>query len=96
MYDTQQHEMQLEIRQPSGAEEWYCPTCGRRILLEVSPTYGMTIIEPGDTYARHSGSHGGLRIGPVQVAQQDAERDEVSEESLRPWIRALEDLNLRE
>jgi hypothetical protein len=54
----------------------------------------MVIVEPGDPYARHSGSTGGLRIGSVQVAQRDADLDEVSEESLRPWIKALEDLDL--
>jgi len=94
MYELQQHEMRLETTHPSGAEEWYCPTCGRCILLRCPPTNEMIILEPGDQYARHSGSTGGLRIGPVQVAQRDAERDEVSEESLRPWIEALEDLNL--
>ncbi len=94
MYETQKHEMQLETTHPSGAEEWYCPTCGRRILLRLPPTNEMIIVERGDQYASHSGSTGGLRIGPVQVAQRDAERDEISEESLRLWIKALEDLDL--
>jgi DNA-directed RNA polymerase subunit RPC12/RpoP len=90
----QQHEMTLNKTYPSGAEEWYCPTCGRRILLRVPPTDGMTIIEPGDRHVSHSGSTGGLRIGAVQVAQRDAEPDEISEESLGPWIKAFEDLDL--
>ncbi len=94
MNEQEQHEMQLEAAYPSGAEEWWCPTCGRRILLRLPPTNEMIVVEPGDQYARHSGSKGGLRIGTVQVAQRDAERDEVSEESLRPWIKALEDLDL--
>ena len=94
MNNLEQHEMRLETTHPSGAEDWYCPTCGRRILLRLLPTNEMIIVEPGDKYARHSGSKGGLRIGMVQVAQRDAERDEVSEESLRPWINALEDLDL--
>jgi len=94
MNEQQQHEMVLEKTYPAGAEDWYCPTCGRRILLRVPPTNEMIIVEPGDKYARHWGSNGGLRIGAVQVAQRDAERDEVSEESLRIWINALEDLHL--
>lgn len=94
----QQHEMVLEVTHPSGAEGWYCPTCGRRILLQVPPNNQMVIVEPGDQYASHSGSRGGLRIGRVQVALRDEELDEasgeVSEESLRPWIKALEELDL--
>ncbi len=96
MYETQQHEMQLETTHPSGAEEWYCPTCGRRILLRVPSTTAMIILEPGDQSAIHSGSTGGLRIGVVQVAQRDAEPAEVPEESLHLWSKALEDLDLGE
>ena len=92
--NEQHHEMVLEMTHPSGMQGWYCPTCGRRILLSVPPNDEMVIVEPGDQYVRHSGSTGGLRIGPVQVAQRDAEGDEVSEESLRPWIKALENLDL--
>lgn len=92
--NEQHHEMVLEMTHPSGMQGWYCPICGRRILLRVPPTNEMVIVEPGDRYARHSGSTGGLRIGTVQVAQRNADLDEISEESLRPWIKALEDLDL--
>lgn len=87
----QQHEMILEMTHPSGLQGWYCPTCDRRILLGVPPSGEMIIVEPGNHYVSHSGSTGGLRIGRVQVAQ---EKDhEIPEESLRPWIKALEDLD---
>jgi len=92
MYESGQHEMNLEATYPSGAEEWYCPTCGRRILLRLPPNNEMIIVEPGDQSASHSGSIGGLRIGPLQVAHREG--DQVSEESLGPWIRALKDLDL--
>jgi hypothetical protein len=54
----------------------------------------LVIVEAGDQYASHSGSTGGLRIGAVQVGERDEEFEEVSEESLRPWIEALENLDL--
>ena len=92
--NEQHHEMVLEMTHHSGMQVWYCPTCGRRILLRVPPNNEMVIVEPGDQYVSHSGSTGGLRIGPVQVAERDQEFDDVSAESLRPWIRALEDLDL--
>jgi hypothetical protein len=90
----QQHEMVLENTHPSGAEEWYCPTCGRRFLMQWPPAYEMIVLEPGDQYAQHSGGKGGLRIGGLQVEQENAESDDVSEERLRPWIKALENLDL--
>lgn len=88
--NQQHHEMVLEMTHASGMQGWFCPTCGRRILFLVPPNDEMVIVESGDLYATHSGSTGGLRIGEVQVT----ESDEISEESLRPWIKALEDLDL--
>lgn len=90
--NEQQHEMVLEMRHPSGMQGWYCPSCGRRILLLVPPNNGMIIVEAGDRYASHNGSTGGLRVGAVQVTQRD--EHDISEESLRPWIKALENLDL--
>jgi len=54
----------------------------------------MVIVEPGDQYASHSGSIGGLQIGVVQAAERDEGPEEVPEERLRPWIKALENLDL--
>ena len=87
----QHHEMILEMTHASGMQGWYCPTCGRRILLYVPPNNDMVIVETGDPYANHSGSMGGLRINAVQAKERD---EEVSEERLRPWIKALENLDL--
>jgi hypothetical protein len=92
MDELVQHEMQLGETYSTGAEEWYCPTCGRRILLNLPPANDLLILEPGDQHAGHSGSRGGLRIGPVRETHR--EDDDVSDESLVPWIRALEDLDI--
>lgn len=92
--NEQHHEMVLEMTHASGMQGWFCPTCGRRILLVVPPNNGMVIVEPGDQYASHSGSTGGLRVASVQVAERDEELNEISEESLRPWIKAIEKLDL--
>ena len=92
--NQEQHEMVLKQMHPTGAEEWYCPTCGRRFLMQWPPAYEMVILEVGDQYAQHSGSIGGLRIGSAQAAQGEPKSDEISEKSLRPWIKALEDLDL--
>jgi len=47
--------MILDKAHTSGAEEWACPACGRRFLVEWSP-YCMIVVEPGDPSARHRGS----------------------------------------
>ena len=92
--NEQHHEMVLEMTHPSGMQGWYCPTCGRRILFLVPPNGEMVIVEPGDPSATHSGSTGGLRIGAIEVTKRAEEPEEISEESLRPWIKALENLDL--
>jgi len=56
----------------SGAEEWVCPTCGRRMLLRWPPNYEKLILEHGDEAAIHVGGKGGLRIGQVAVAPAPA------------------------
>jgi hypothetical protein len=52
----------------SGAEEWICPTCGRRMLLRWPPHYEKVILDHGDEAAIHVGGKGGLRVGQVAVA----------------------------
>jgi hypothetical protein len=52
------HEMMLEARYDSGAEEWYCPMCGQRILITWGDNFQKTILEVGDSFALHSGSRG--------------------------------------
>ena len=92
MPEPEQHEMQLEATHSTGAEEWYCPACGRRFLVQWAPVYSMIIIEPGDQYARHSGSTGGLHIGSSQV-DQDNEALSVDDSSLAPWLAWLEEVD---
>jgi hypothetical protein len=72
----------------SGAEEWVCPTCGRRMLLRWPPNYEKLILEYGDEAAIHVGGKGGLRVG--QVAATPASVDEVPvvevPEAERQWL----------
>ena len=78
MMPEQHHEMQLETKHPSGAEEWYCPTCGRRFLMHWPPEYKRVVLEVGDEFAIHSGGIGGLNMSPPLV--DEAEATDLSEE----------------
>ncbi|MEV0668328.1 hypothetical protein ACIBI3_19125 [Actinomadura luteofluorescens] len=53
MYRT--HELRRVRTGETGLEEWACPTCGRRLLLQWPPRYHKTIVEPGDERACHIG-----------------------------------------
>ncbi|MEV4007880.1 hypothetical protein [Actinomadura sp. NPDC049753] len=53
MYRT--HELRRVQTGETGLEEWACPTCGRRLLLQWPPRYHKTIVEPGDERACHIG-----------------------------------------
>lgn len=67
------HVMILECTHPSGAEEWYCPTCARRILMQWPPNYRKIILEEGDESAIHSGGKGGVSMGGVQINKDPQE-----------------------
>jgi hypothetical protein len=81
--------MFLETTHPSGAEEWACPTCGRRMLLNWQPQFEKIILQTGDQYARHRGSAGGLEVGPVVVGDGPSH-----DENLEVWEKGLDDLDL--
>ena len=90
--NEQQHEMILEETHSSGAEEWYCPICGRRMTITWHP-WKKIILEPGDIYAAHSASKGGLQIGSLQITQANddsppsATEPFVEDPYLAPWLR---------
>ena len=94
--NEQQHEMVLEKTHRSGAEEWYCPTCGRVLLVSWEPRFMKTVLRIGDETAIHSGGKGGLQMGRVRVAtvdndvlQQDPELP-VDDMWLVPWMEWME------
>jgi hypothetical protein len=77
----QQHEMLLDKSYPSGAEEWYCPICERRFVVQWPPKYKRVVLNGGDEYAAHSGGKGGLTMGAVQI-QPSKESSPPPEEDL--------------
>lgn len=95
MVEQEYHEMLLDSVHPSGAEEWYCPTCGRRFLMQWPPAYNKVILEAGDESAIHSGGKGsgaGDATGcefHTELPQAEALRpDEL--EALQPWMEWME------
>jgi hypothetical protein len=64
----QKHVMILNGCAESGAEEWACPDCGRRVLLRWPPEYERLVLEHGDETAIHVGGKGGVQIGGLEVS----------------------------
>lgn len=97
--NEQQHEMFLETTHLSGAEEWYCPMCGRRMLINWEPKFKKIVLEIGDDYAIHNGGKGGLKAGsmqarPVDVLAPEDESPSLNEDfRLRPWIQWLNEVD---
>ena len=69
--EEEKHTMILQTTHQSGAEEWYCPICGRRLLMQWPPNYKKIILEAGDEYAIHSGGKGGVQIKGVDAGRSD-------------------------
>ena len=81
---SEQHEMVLSGTTDSGAEEWACPTCGRRIVFRWPPNYEKLVLEYGDANAVHVGGKGGLRVGGVAVIPAAATEVPAAEHD---WLR---------
>ena len=98
MHEQQEHEMVLETTHSSGAEEWYCPTCGRRMAITWQP-WRKIILEPGNIQATHSGSKGGLHLStsPIDPDRRDdlpsATEPSLEDPYLAPWVRWLEKMD---
>lgn len=89
MAHADQHMMQLDKTYDSGAEEWVCPVCERRFIVQWPPAYKKIILNPGDEYAFHSGGKGSILMGTPQVQDSQA-----GEPMLAPvWMEAIEALD---
>ncbi len=106
MFNESHHEMHLTTVYSSGAEEWRCPVCERRILLQWPPHHHKMILNPGDANAVHTGARSGSRRAEQLPADLiDAEHsgmiDPLANDSLeygpdmltdelRPWVQWLQ------
>ena len=65
MVDNERHTMVMVNKDGAGAEEWFCPTCGRRFVMHWPPEFKRTILEPGDENVFHVGAVGFAESGPL-------------------------------
>jgi hypothetical protein len=83
------HEMVFEKTHLSGVEEWYCPSCGRRFLVQWPPSYKMVVLEPGEKDTRHNLSKINSQRGTLQNTPAE-EPEPIDEFRLIPWLKWME------
>jgi hypothetical protein len=93
--NQEHHQLVLEKTYSTGAEEWHCPTCGRRFVMIWSPSYKRIILESGDEYAVHSGGKGipGMVVPQLGVELNNASQDNETfqeDQSMAPWLDWME------
>jgi hypothetical protein len=95
------HEMILEKKHSSGADEWFCPACGRRMLISWKPKFRRTILEAGETNVAHVGFRinipvvGNLTLPFVEGSPSfeyfETLDMDIDETRLIPWISWVEE-----
>ncbi len=68
-----QHQMVVKNTFPTGAQEWYCPTCGRHFIIQWPPNYKRIVLDEGDEQASHTGGAGGVSMGLSETKPEEAE-----------------------
>jgi hypothetical protein len=72
-YPGNSHHMNLVRRSETGAEEFHCPQCGRRFVIQWAPSYKQIVLELGDEGAPHTYSMDGLTWLANRIAQESYE-----------------------
>jgi hypothetical protein len=68
--------MQLQQSFPSGAQEWLCTTCQRRVVIEHGASRVKIIaLDRGDEQVIHSTGSGGLSIAASRARESDGVPD---------------------
>lgn len=90
--EYESHQMLLQTEYQTGAEEWWCPTCGRRFVAQWTPKYKRIILNEGNSQAAHAGGKGEVQMLGVEIAEPDAAAREA--QRLEPWSNWAESVDL--
>jgi hypothetical protein len=100
MNTEDQHQMIVMGTYPTGAQEWYCPTCGRHLILQWPPNYKRIILDEGNAQAVHAGGTcesilGLENIHPARpedaIEDKPGATDFQEDPYLLPWLRWIGD-----
>lgn len=68
-----QHVMVMAKEFEDGAQEWACPTCGRRFIMQLIPRFKRIVLVAGNEEIFHAGGSNGLNIGTATVERAHEE-----------------------
>jgi hypothetical protein len=83
----EQHEMVHEGTDPSGAEAWRCPRCGRHFIVRWPPDYDRLVLEAGDESATHLGRKGEVSLRRMEATPASGDPPGAAEDAWRRWLR---------
>ncbi|GAA5056010.1 hypothetical protein HNP84_006335 [Thermocatellispora tengchongensis] len=69
------HVMIMVDAAATGGEEWYCPECGRRLIIRWEPQFAKVVLEPGNDLLAHFGGKGGVRKAATPKRQEPSPLD---------------------
>ena len=92
---NEKHDMVLDKMYPSGAEEWKCLTCGRRMLISWEPKFRRTVLQAGNPNVSHGGFKGSLPMGDTdEKTLRDESEVPFDQSRLAPWEAWIEETKL--
>jgi hypothetical protein len=86
------HQMILEKIYPTGAQEWFCEGCSRRLLIQLEPIFSFMVLTIGDDNLPHTRSTDALPIEDNEKIADD-EADELPEDLLEAVEDALKHID---
>lgn len=90
--ERETHVMVHEGTLESGEDQFYCPVCGRRVLMQWPPKYKKTVLTAGNVNAIHNAGKGGLHMGTAKVIQEPVLSEE-DHQRLTQWEEWLDKLD---
>ena len=99
METDQNHEMVLVRTYETGAEEWRCPVCGRRFMMQRPPQYRRIILDIGDEMVSHTAAKESLiratsETAPVKIVPRLVADGNADGHNLSVWAEWLDQLDL--
>ena len=85
------HQMILEKIYTTGAQEWFCEGCLRRLLIQLEPIFSFMVLTIGDDNLPHTRSTGALPI--EDIANMANDEDEIPEDLLEAVEDALKHID---
>lgn len=73
----QKHKLELVKKYDTGATEWQCKICSRRLIMQTTPFKSITLSK-GDFNAIHFGGQVSITIGTQDFSSSPHPKDDIT------------------